>query len=262
MQLLYTVASISHPPSPQFKTKSCTTKAAHVRLLDLTINVHGLPTQMPCSADSRCEDCLSWVTPRLCPSPQAPPPPPRRPPSSLSLAVASLHILVCLAYRSSSVSAAAGETPAEVVTTSWRPYELWDAPGVYSMILKAAHDGAQAMVDSPSGHLMRMVSNVMVRVDVVLGAQWDHTGQVLLWPMINEMDWFNSAGMLTSFWKGSLPVGVATDEQNVPFGSEDEGHEMPFEGEAGEGGSRGIRAVQGSAGFKIAQALYKEILGL
>ena len=166
---------------------------------------------------------------------------------------------------SSSVSAAVGETPAEVVTTSWRQYELWAAPEVYSMILKAAHDGAQAMIDSPQGHLMRMVSNVMVRVDVVLGAQWDSTGQVLLWPMINEMDWFNSAGMLTSFWKGSLPVGAAIQGQGVPFGSETEGQEVPFGSEGGEGGSRGstgIREVQGSPGFKIAQALYKKILEL
>lgn len=166
---------------------------------------------------------------------------------------------------SSSVSAAVGEKPAEIVTTSWRQYELWAAPEVYSMILKAAHDGAQAMIDSPQGHLMRMVSDVMVRVDVVLGAQWDPTGQVLLWPMINEMDWFNSAGMLSSFWKGSLPNGIANEEQAVPFESEAEGQEMLSGTEAGEGGSReasGMREVQGSAGFKIAQALYREILEL
>lgn len=161
--------------------------------------------------------------------------------------------------------AAAGETPDEVVTTQWRPYELWVAPDVYRMILKAAHNGAQAMMDSPNGHLMRMVSNVMVRVDVVLGAQWAHSGQVLLWPMINEMDWFNSAGMMTSFWKGSLPVGAANEVQDVPFGSNAEGQEVPFGSEAGKGSSRetrGIREVQGSPGVKIARALYKEILEL
>lgn len=128
------------------------------------------------------------------------------------------------------------------------------------MILKAAHDGAQAMMDSPKGHLMRMVSNVMVRVDVVLGAQWDHTGQVLLWPMINEMDWFNSAGMMTSFWKGSLPVGTANEGQDVLSGSEAEKQD-----EAGEGDNRidrGIAEVQSSAGIKIAQALYKEVLAM
>lgn len=153
------------------------------------------------------------------------------------------------------LSVAAGETPADIITTSWRSYEVWAAPEVYSMILKAAHDGAQAMMDSPKGHLMRMVSNVMVRVDVVLGAQWDHTGQVLLWPMINEMDWFNSAGMMTNFWKG----------QAVPSGSEAGEQELPFESEAGEGDSnndRGMTEVQSSAGFKIAQALYKEILAM
>ncbi|KAL0053162.1 hypothetical protein WJX82_001794 [Trebouxia sp. C0006] len=63
-----------------------------------------------------------------------------------------------------------GDTPDEVVITAYRPYELWSSPGVFQMILRAAHDGAQAMLSSPEGHLLRVVSNVMVRVDVVLGA--------------------------------------------------------------------------------------------
>lgn len=157
--------------------------------------------------------------------------------------------MACDSYHA---SVATGETPDEIATTPWRSFELWEAPEVYSMILKAAHDGAQAMMDSPDGHLMRMVSNVMVRVDVVLGAQWDHTGQILLWPMINEMDWFNSAGMLTSFWKGSLPFDVANEGQGGGLGSETE------EGSRSE--ARVITEVQQSAGLKVAQALYKEIL--
>ena len=163
------------------------------------------------------------------------------------------------------MSVVIGETPAEIVSTWWRSYTMWAAPELYSMILKAAHDGAEAIVRSPSGHLMRMVSNVMVRVDVVLGAQWDHTGQVLLHPMINEMDWFNSAGMMTSFWKGSLLTGIANERQDVHIESEAEGQEMLLGSEDGRGGSReakGITEVQSSAGFKIAQALYKEILAV
>ena len=49
--------------------------------------------------------------------------------------------------------------------------------GVFQMILKAAHDGAQAMLSSPQGHLLRVVSNVMVKVDVVLGASWNSSGE-------------------------------------------------------------------------------------
>ena len=161
------------------------------------------------------------------------------------------------------MSAVTGDTRAEVVSTSWRSFKMWAAPEVYNMILKAAHDGAEAMVSSPSGHLMRMVSNVMVRIDVVLGAHWDHTGQVLLLPMINEMDWFNSAGMMTSFWKGSLLVGSANEGQDAPSESNIEGQKMPFGSDNRQGGSREatvITEVQSSAGFKIAQALYKEIL--
>lgn len=142
---------------------------------------------------------------------------------------------------------ATGETPDEIVATPWRSFNLWASPQMYSMILEAAYDGAQAITNSPSGHLMHMVSNVMIRVDVVLGAQWDSDGQILLWPMINEMDWFNSAAMMSSFWKGTSPINIAIEGQEVAFQSENE-----------EG--RAIEHMQSSAGFIIAQALYCEIL--
>lgn len=153
-----------------------------------------------------------------------------------SLAVFKRHAL-CMSPRHQSCRFYAGDTPDEVVLTAYRPYELWSSPGVFQMILKAAHDGAQAMLSSPQGHLMRVVSNVMVRVDVVLGASWKSNGEITLWPMINEMDWFNSAGMLSSFWMDSMPVSQVTDK---PTGS--------------------LVALKQSPGFKIAQALLKEIL--
>ncbi len=93
---------------------------------------------------------------------------------------------------------------------------------------------------SDQGHLMRVVSNVMVRVDVVLGAYWNNQGQISLWPMVNEMDWFNSAGVLTSFWK---------DSAAVPFGNDEEGV-----------GASAIAALKQSRGFGVAQAVFKEVL--
>ncbi len=131
----------------------------------------------------------------------------------------------------------AGDTPDEVVITAYRPYELWSSPGVFQMILKAAHDGAQAMLSSRQGHLLRVVSDVMVRVDVVLGASWNSSGEITLWPMVNEMDWFNSAGMLSSFWMGDMPISQAIDEPTSSF-----------------------VALKQSPGLKIAQALFKEVL--
>jgi len=55
--------------------------------------------------------------------------------------------------------------------------------------------------------------------------------------MVNEMDWFNSAGMLSSFWMGDIPIGQVTDEA-----------------------TSSLDAVKHSPGFKIAQALFKEIV--
>ena len=119
------------------------------------------------------------------------------------------------------------------------------------MILKAAHGGAQAIFNSPQGHLMRMVSNVMVRVDVVLGAHWDAEDQISLWPMINEMDWFNSAAMLTNFWMGSLPSGQPNDGQELLL-------EWEIDGSPEQ--ARAMLKVQRSSGFKVAAALHQEIL--
>ena len=62
---------------------------------------------------------------------------------------------------------------------------------------------------------------------------------------------------------GSLLTGIANERQAVHSESEAEGQEISFGSGAGESGSReakGIAEVQSSAGFKIAQALYKEIL--
>ena len=107
------------------------------------------------------------------------------------------------------------------------------------MILKAAHDGAQAMLSSPQGHLLHVVSNVMVRVDVVLGASWDSRGEISLWPMVNEMDWFNSAGMLTSFWMEDMHmINVSTGIKN----------------------KTSVDALIRSPGFKVAKALFEEVL--
>lgn len=56
--------------------------------------------------------------------------------------------------------------------------------------------------------------------------------------MVNEMDWFNSAGMLSSFWMDSMPISQVTDL------SEQTGS---------------LVALKHSSEFKIAQALFKEI---
>ena len=86
-----------------------------------------------------------------------------------SLSVFTCHALG-MSPRHQSCQCDAGDTPDEVVITAYRPHELWSSPGVFQMILKAAHDEAQAMLSSPQGHLLRVVGNFMVRVDVVLSA--------------------------------------------------------------------------------------------
>ena len=158
----------------------------------------------------------------------------------LSLTLAFLVIRQSVLYLFHNLKAVetAGDTPDNVVMTSYRPYELWSSPEVYEVILKAAQDGAEAITSSADGHVMRMVDNVMVRVDVVLGAIWDSQGQISLWPMVNEMDWFNSAGMLTSFWKDTVPFDNAE-----PVGDDEV-----------------VLALRQSKGFRIAKGLLSEVL--
>ena len=86
------------------------------------------------------------------------------------------------------------------------------------MIIRAGHDGAKALINSPEGHLLRTVQNVFIRVDVVLAAYWLTDDEVTLVRMINELDWLNSAGMLAAFWKDpAAPYdmeGVDEDDMN------------------------------------------------
>ena len=84
---------------------------------------------------------------------------------------------------------------------------------------------------------MRTIRNVFVRVDVVLGAQWLSNDEVLLYPMVNEMDWLNSAGMLATFWKE--PAAESDDAKDLHSARS---------------------AIRKSNGFKIARALYEEAL--
>lgn len=42
---------------------------------------------------------------------------------------------------------------------------------------------------------------MFARVDVVLGTHWDESGEnMFVEPLINEMDWFNSASQMIAHW--------------------------------------------------------------
>lgn len=116
----------------------------------------------------------------------------------------------------------------------------WHSPETYDLIIKAAQDGAQAIVDSPKGHFMRTVNNVFIRVDVVLGAQWLSNDEVLLHPMVNEMDWLNSAGMLATFWKEPIVSPENAEQQGRIIAD----------------------TLKRSAGYKIAHALMSEVMSV
>ena len=120
--------------------------------------------------------------------------------------------------------------------TPWRSQETYD------MIIRAGHDGAKALVGSPEGHLLKTIQNVFIRVDIVLAAHWLTDDEVALVPMINEMDWLNSAGMLATFWKDPSVLydmeGVDDNDMNGVL----------------------YHLLQKSPGYKIAKALHAEVL--
>lgn len=118
----------------------------------------------------------------------------------------------------------------------------WPSQHTYNLIIKAGHDGAKALLNSPEGHLLKTLQGVFIRVDIVLAAHWLTDDEVALVPMINEMDWLNSAGMLATFWKEPTVLynleGVHDDDMDEFF------HYL----------------LQKSPGYKIAKALYTEVL--
>lgn len=117
----------------------------------------------------------------------------------------------------------------------------WPSQATYDLIIKAGHDGAKALVNSPEGHLLKTV-HVFVRVDIVLAAHWLTNDEVALILMINEIAWLNSAGMLAAFWKEPAALydleEIHDDEMDGFF------HFL----------------MQKSPGNKIARALYTEVL--
>ena len=51
---------------------------------------------------------------------------------------------------------------------------------------------------------------MFVRVDVVLAIHWDAaSGEMFVVPLINEMDWFNSAAQMITHWP---PAGGAPEQ--------------------------------------------------
>ena len=118
---------------------------------------------------------------------------------------------------------------------------------------------------------------------MVLGAHWLSDEEVELVPMVNEMDWLNSAGMLTHFWAESpapqasdsptdaaadAPSHVASDSAATPGPSDDAeaaGSSMSGSADSRNGDTHELqqglsKPVRRSHGYKVAQALYGEIL--
>jgi len=87
---------------------------------------------------------------------------------------------------------------------------------------------------------MRTVNNVFIKADVVLGAQWLSNDEVLLHPMVNEMDWLNSAGMLATFWKEPIVSSESVEQQERIIAD----------------------TLKRSAGYMIAQALMSEVISV
>ena len=58
------------------------------------------------------------------------------------------------------------------------------------------------------------VANMYDRVDVVLGVFWEGD-RMFTQPLINEMDWFNSAGVMMRYWPVNASAEAAA-EANSP----------------------------------------------
>ncbi|KAK9813200.1 hypothetical protein WJX72_010477 [[Myrmecia] bisecta] len=113
----------------------------------------------------------------------------------------------------------------------------WECPELYDMIVKAARDGAQAMARSARfGAALPTVRHVFARVDVVMAAYYVGD-EMFVVPVINEMDWLNSAGTMLPAWKTAFPV-VATGLETT----------------AAQAG------MEGTFGYGLARSLAKQIV--
>ncbi|EIE23594.1 hypothetical protein COCSUDRAFT_63121 [Coccomyxa subellipsoidea C-169] len=77
----------------------------------------------------------------------------------------------------------------------------WPCPELYQIFVDAALSGARAMAAHHNGSLTT-VARMFARVDVALGTHWDESGEnMFVEPLINEMDWFNSASQMIAHWE-------------------------------------------------------------
>ncbi|CAK0779312.1 hypothetical protein CVIRNUC_004740 [Coccomyxa viridis] len=81
----------------------------------------------------------------------------------------------------------------------------WPNQPLHRLIVNAALSGARAMAAHEDGALSS-VAHMYARMDVVLGVYWEG-GRMFAQPLINEMDWFNSAGVMMRYW----PVNSSTE---------------------------------------------------
>ncbi|CAL8472050.1 g11592 [Coccomyxa elongata] len=101
---------------------------------------------------------------------------------------------------SDDLQASANEQDVDIASKLGQSREPWHCPELYQKLVDAALSGAHAMAAYGNGSLTT-VAQMFVRVDVVLGTYWDDEGaNMFVEPLINEMDWFNSASQMIPHW--------------------------------------------------------------
>ncbi|EIE23347.1 hypothetical protein COCSUDRAFT_41613 [Coccomyxa subellipsoidea C-169] len=90
----------------------------------------------------------------------------------------------------------------------------WENHRLYRKIVDAALSGARAMA------AFQDVRHMYARMDVVLGVYWGEDGRMYVQMLINEMDWFNSAGVMMRYWPvdfSSEAAAAANGPKLVPM---------------------------------------------
>ncbi len=57
-----------------------------------------------------------------------------------------------------------------------------------------------ALTEIITNYILMQVRHMYARMDVVLGVYWGEDGRMYVQMLINEMDWFNSAGVMMRYW--------------------------------------------------------------
>ncbi|BDA47174.1 hypothetical protein COCOBI_10-0190 [Coccomyxa sp. Obi] len=146
-------------------------------------------------------------------------------PSILDEGLYIANVTIREGYFWSDIIQKPGEEPQEEIVPDddegvsaklYQDRDPWQNDRLHRKIIDAALSGARAMAAYQDVPLWT-VRHMYARMDVVLAVYWGEDGKMYVQTLINEMDWFNSAGVMMRYWPVDKSQQAAAEAMGPKF---------------------------------------------